>query len=115
MTCSGSRQQLANERAGDLSIGAPRSAALAGALLPTRGGRPYQHSCWACSRRSADAHQAASTQIALSWVIRHPNVVAIVGASSADQAAANAEAADLDLNPDEVTALAETASTFGPT
>jgi len=48
-------------------------------------------------------------------VTRHQNVVAIVGASSADPAAANAEAADLDLNPDEVTALTETASTFGPT
>ena len=62
----------------------------------------------------ADAHQATPTQVALARVIRHPNVVAIVGASSADQAAANAEAADLDLSPDEIAALTEAASIFRP-
>ena len=70
---------------------------------------------FATLREVADAHQATPAQVALAWVIRHPNVVAIAGASSADQAAANAEAADLNLNPDEVTALTETASTFRPT
>lgn len=70
---------------------------------------------FATLRGVADAHQATPAQVALAWVMRHPNVVAIVGASSADQAAANAEAADLNLNPDEVTALTETASTFRPT
>ncbi len=70
---------------------------------------------FATLREVADVHQATPAQVALAWVIRHPNVVAIVGASSADQAKANAEAADLNLNPDEVTALAESASTFRPT
>jgi aryl-alcohol dehydrogenase-like predicted oxidoreductase len=69
---------------------------------------------FATLREVADVHQATPAQVALAWVIRHPNVVAIVGASSADQAAANAEAADLDLSPDEVAALTETASTFRP-
>jgi aryl-alcohol dehydrogenase-like predicted oxidoreductase len=70
---------------------------------------------FATLREVADVHQATPAQVALAWVIRHPNVVAIVGASSADQAAANAEAADLDLSPDEVAALTEAASTFRPT
>jgi len=69
---------------------------------------------FATLREVADAHQATPAQVALAWVIRHPNVVAIVGASSADQAAANAEAADLDLSPDEIAALTEAASTFRP-
>ena len=62
----------------------------------------------------AHTHGATPAQIALAWVIRHPNVVAIVGASNADQAAANAAAADLELDPDEVTALTEAASAFRP-
>ena len=61
----------------------------------------------------ADAHGATPAQVALAWVIRHPNVVAIVGASNADQAAANAAAADLELEPAEVVALSEAASAFG--
>jgi len=69
---------------------------------------------FATLREVADAHQATPAQVALAWVIRHPNVVAIVGASSADQAAANAEAADLDLSPDEIAALTEAASIFRP-
>ena len=48
---------------------------------------------FATLREVADAHQATPAQVALAWVIRHPNAVAIVGASSADQAAANAGAA----------------------
>ena len=69
---------------------------------------------FATLREVADAHQATPAQVALAWVIRHPNVVAIVGALSADQAAANAEAADLDLSPDEIAALTEAASIFRP-
>jgi aryl-alcohol dehydrogenase-like predicted oxidoreductase len=60
----------------------------------------------------AHSHGATPAQVALAWVIRHPNVVAIVGASNADQAAANAAAADLELGSDELTALTKAASAF---
>ena len=70
---------------------------------------------FATLREVAGAHEATPAQVALAWVIGHPNVVAIVGASSADQVAANAAAADLELRPDEIAALAEAADTFRPT
>lgn len=62
----------------------------------------------------ADAHGATPAQAALAWVIRHPNVVAIVGASSVAQVEANAAAADLDLGTDELVALSEAAAGFRP-
>ena len=42
------------------------------------------------------------SQVALAWVIRHPNVVVIPGASSVAQLESNAAAADLQLTDDEV-------------
>lgn len=58
----------------------------------------------------ARAHDATVAQVALAYVLRHPNVVAIPGVSSADQLAENAAAADLELNEDECQGLAEAAS-----
>ena len=46
-------------------------------------------------------HGATAAQVALAWLIRKPNVVAIPGASSLRQAEENAAAADLDLSDDE--------------
>ena len=46
-------------------------------------------------------HGATAAQVALAWLIRKPNVVAIPGASSVRQAEENAAAADLDLSDDE--------------
>ena len=48
---------------------------------------------------------ATPAQVALAWTIRHPNVVAIPGASSVAQLEANAEAADLELTLAEIEAL----------
>lgn len=61
-------------------------------------------------REVADAHDATSAQIALAWAIRHPNVVAIPGASSVAQVESNAAAADLELRPDEIQVLSRSAT-----
>jgi aryl-alcohol dehydrogenase-like predicted oxidoreductase len=57
-------------------------------------------------REVAEAHDATLAQVALAWTIRHPCVVAIPGASSVAQVEENTAAADLELGPDEIEALA---------
>jgi len=52
---------------------------------------------------------ATNSQVALAWLIRKPNVVAIPGASSVRQLEENVAAADLELSEDDdrkLTALA---------
>ena len=56
-------------------------------------------------REVAAAHAATPAQIALAWVIRHPSVVAIPGASSVGQLESNVAAAEIDLAADEDEAL----------
>jgi len=53
--------------------------------------------------------------VALAWTIRHRCVVAIPGASSVEQLESNVAAAELELTPDEITAIDETAATYRPT
>jgi aryl-alcohol dehydrogenase-like predicted oxidoreductase len=65
-------------------------------------------------REVADAHAATPAQIALAWVIRHPAVVAIPGASSVGQVESNVAAADIDLTEDEYQALHAAAVRFRP-
>lgn len=65
-------------------------------------------------REVAAAHDATPAQVALAWTLRHPNVVAIPGASSVRQAEQNAEAADLELTTDQAEALTEAARRFRP-
>ncbi|MFE0530745.1 aldo/keto reductase [Micromonospora parva] len=65
-------------------------------------------------RQVADAHDATPSQIALAYLLRHPNVLAIPGASGVEQMERNAAAADIDLADDEYTALAEAAKRFRP-
>ncbi len=60
----------------------------------------------------AAVHGATPAQVALAWTIRHPNVVAIVGASSLLQVEENAAAADVELCADETEALSAAASSF---
>jgi aryl-alcohol dehydrogenase-like predicted oxidoreductase len=48
-----------------------------------------------------ERHSATRSQVALAWLIRKPNVVAIPGASSVKQLEENVAAADIDLNDDE--------------
>jgi aryl-alcohol dehydrogenase-like predicted oxidoreductase len=65
-------------------------------------------------RQVAKAHDATPSQVALAWVLRRPNVVAIPGASSVEQVAANAAAADLDLTDDEDIWLTNESDAFQP-
>lgn len=65
-------------------------------------------------RRIADAHDATPAQVALAWLIQHPNVVVIPGASSVEQLQHNVEAADLDLKDGEIEELTAESDRFTP-
>ena len=52
-------------------------------------------------REIATAHGATPAQVALAWLVRKPNVVAIPGASSVKQVEENVAAAELVLTDDE--------------
>jgi aryl-alcohol dehydrogenase-like predicted oxidoreductase len=63
-------------------------------------------------REVGTTHGATPAQVALAWVLSHPNTVAIPGASSVAQVRQNAQAADLDLSEDEITRLSNTAESL---
>ena len=63
-------------------------------------------------RELATVHRATPAQVALAWVVAHPNVVAIPGARSVAQVEANAAAADLRLAADELAHLTGAADRF---
>lgn len=65
-------------------------------------------------RQVASAHDATPAQVALAWLVRQPNVVAIPGASSVEQLERNVAAADLDLSDDEAERLTEASDQFQP-
>jgi aryl-alcohol dehydrogenase-like predicted oxidoreductase len=65
-------------------------------------------------RDVAKAHDATPAQVALAWVIRRPNVVAIPGASSVAQLESNAAAADLELTDEEAARLTAASDAFDP-
>ncbi|MEO5918751.1 MAG: aldo/keto reductase [Candidatus Limnocylindrales bacterium] len=66
----------------------------------------------AAVREVASAHGATPAQVALAWVIRHPNTVAIPGARTVAQLQANAAAADLELSDDEFHRLTAESEAF---
>ena len=68
----------------------------------------------AALREVGAAHDATPAQVALAWVIRHPNVVAIPGASSVGQLEQNVAAADLELSEDESGASPPASDAFHP-
>jgi aryl-alcohol dehydrogenase-like predicted oxidoreductase len=59
-------------------------------------------------------HSATPAQVALAWVLRRPNVVAIPGASSVAQLEANVAAADLELTDDDDARLTSESDRFQP-
>ena len=65
-------------------------------------------------REVAGAHSATSAQIALAWVIYHPAVAAIPGASSVEQMESNVAAAEIRLSDDEYQALHMASARFSP-
>lgn len=60
-------------------------------------------------REVAGAHGATMSQVALAWLIGHPNTVAIPGARTVAQLEQNVRAADLELSDDEIGRLTEAA------
>ena len=72
------------------------------------------HELLGALRDIAKNHEATPAQVALAWVIRRPNTVAIPGASSVDQLARNAEAGDLELSDDEDAQLTTAAENYRP-
>ena len=60
----------------------------------------------------AAVHGATPAQVALAWVIRHPNAIAIPGARTIEQLEENAAAADLALTDDEFARLSDAAAAF---
>jgi aryl-alcohol dehydrogenase-like predicted oxidoreductase len=63
-------------------------------------------------RRVAEAHGATPAQVALAWVIWHPNTLAIPGARTIEQLEENAAAADLELSEDEMVQLTAVSRAF---
>jgi aryl-alcohol dehydrogenase-like predicted oxidoreductase len=66
-------------------------------------------------REIGAAHDATPAQVALAWVIRRPNVVAIPGASSVRQLEQNVAAADIELSDEEDRRLTAASDAFRPT
>ena len=62
----------------------------------------------------AAANSATPAQVALAWVLRHPAVAAIPGASSVEQLESNVAAAEIDLADDQSRALGDAAARFRP-
>ena len=60
-------------------------------------------------REIASKHGATPSQVALAWLIRKPNVVAIPGASSVKQVEENVASADVNLADDEADRLSSLA------
>lgn len=65
-------------------------------------------------RDIARSYDATPSQVALAWLVRKPNVIAIPGASSVEQVQRNAEAADLDLSEHDDQRLTHAAGRFEP-
>ncbi len=55
----------------------------------------------------AKAHDATSAQIALAWLIHHPNVIAIPGAKNVAQLEQNVAAGEIELSEEEFARLTE--------
>ena len=66
----------------------------------------------AALREIAARHDATPAQVALAWVIHHPNTVAIPGARTIAQLEENAAAADLVLDGDELARLSGVSRAF---
>jgi aryl-alcohol dehydrogenase-like predicted oxidoreductase len=78
------------------------------------GARRRMASLVAAVRDVAAAHGATAAQVALAWVLRHPNTVAIPGARTLGQLEENAAAADLVLSDLEFARLTVEAEAVAP-
>ncbi|MEI7745797.1 MAG: aldo/keto reductase [Chloroflexota bacterium] len=73
-------------------------------MMPARG-VPALGPLRAAVAEIAHAHDGTRAQVALAWVLGHPNTVVIPGARTIEQLAENAAAAELDLTPGEMARL----------
>lgn len=86
---------------------------LRGLVAARRAASPAVAELRAAVGETAVANDATPAQVALAWVLAHPNTIAIPGARTLEQLERNAAAADLVLAADEVarlTAAAEAAA-----
>jgi aryl-alcohol dehydrogenase-like predicted oxidoreductase len=65
-------------------------------------------------RTVAGSHGATPSQVALAWLVRQPNVVAIPGAASVAQLESNVAAADLELTDAEADLIGSASSRYNP-
>ena len=66
----------------------------------------------AALREIAAKHDATCAQIALAWLVHHPNVIAIPGARNMSQLEQHAAAGDIELSEDQFARLTEAANAF---
>ena len=64
-------------------------------------------------RQVGQRHGAEPAQVALAWLLYHPNVLVIPGAKSVAQVEANAAAADIELSGEEFDAITGVSNVFG--
>jgi len=81
----------------------------------TRAGIEAAQPLIAALREIAKAHGATPSQIALAWVIHHPNVIAIPGARNVAQLEQNVSAGEIRLSEDEFERLNAASATAGKT
>jgi aryl-alcohol dehydrogenase-like predicted oxidoreductase len=74
--------------------------------------RPGLDAMQAVLAEVATAHGATPAQVALAWVVSHPNTIAIPGARTIEQLEENAAAADLELLDEELARLTEASRAF---
>jgi aryl-alcohol dehydrogenase-like predicted oxidoreductase len=96
------------------AVNQPTGAVRAGNALFLPENLERAHELLTALREVAKAHDATPAQVALAWVIRRKNVVAIPGASRASQVESNAAAADLDLTDEEDARLTAASDHFHP-
>ena len=89
----------------------PTRPALYRPVVPARERRAAHDLIETVRARREDPRRTPS-QVALAWVVSHPNVVAIPGASSVAQLESNVAAADLDLSADEIAELTAASDRF---
>jgi aryl-alcohol dehydrogenase-like predicted oxidoreductase len=90
----------------------PKSLPLARRASLRRAGGPAVAALQQAIAEIAIANTATPAQVALAWVISHPNTVAIPGARTVQQLELNAAAADLVLADDELARLTELSAPF---
>jgi len=81
-------------------------------LLFTRSNMEAAQPLLAALREIAQRYGATCSQIALAWLVHHPNVIAIPGAKNVAQLEENAAAGDIELSEEEFHRLTKSSDSF---